>query len=285
MAPAQGVGWDARPAGREGVIQPPALPGSIVGYRCRRPQTALSGARGDAVGTLLPDGTFMKGSPSICFRDRSSRPSSAASSAGGRPSSASSFRPVIQGKGDPNDLPAGKEGLKWNDQQIEAARSDTPTNFRCQQIDNEAAADGVSVIDEADDEKARHMNLEKQRQKRLFSPKYPRTSIPIGYRGYVPGRAETFGGTYGLRMGQCTPHREKNMFEAATQNVSRFSSTAKAFEVDRLSSPLNPSKISAHRISSPPRERPPSINYIDRFQQEEAAKKSTLSSKLKGQRT
>ena len=71
-----------------------------------------------------------------------------------------------------------------------------------------------------------------RKAKRLLTPSYPRTGIPIGYQGYVPGKDDTYGATYGFQMGLQCPERVQNLRES-NENKPRWSTTNKSFEEDR----------------------------------------------------
>jgi len=111
---------------------------------------------------------------------------------------------------------------------------------------------------------------ETKRFKRLMTPSYPRTGIPIGYNGFIPGKRETFGATYGLEMGTCTPNRERNLGERKeTKSASNKWSTSNAiFDADRLASAEQPGRISPERVSSAPPHRPVALHHIERHRRD-----------------
>jgi len=111
----------------------------------------------------------------------------------------------------------------------------------------------------------------------LLSPGQQNTSIPTGYKGFIPGKIDTCGATYGSVMNLCCPHRAEslrdvNFYPAESGSVkistrslpTRFSTTAKSFEEDRLSMSTQPFSVSPERIASAPRDWAPRIDYIER---------------------
>jgi len=224
----------------------------------------------DAVATVLADGTFIAdGNTSVIVPRFDSQTLTLGSSrlqvylderelaeeknmVGGsrRPSFQSEFRPQIRGGDD--DVAAGVPGPAW----VKPQRSEMGYGCRAEYVPPKKLEDP-------------NAQAEVVRKKRLMTPSYPRTTIPIGYQGSVPGGRETYGGTYGLMMGSCTPTRINNLLEKNASEVrSRWSTTSGNNENDRLSTPQIPSQISPTRVASAPPRRPSVVSYAERHRRD-----------------
>jgi len=175
-----------------------------------------------------------------------------------RPST--SFSPLILGKGDKDDVPAGHEGPA--SQGVKPPGS--AVGYRCHTFcEDRPDANYSEVV----------ADIEGQDAVKLNNPSYPRTTISIGYQGYIPHRQDSFGTTCGVRIGTTSPHREHNLRDTAaaaagSETNFRGTTTAASFEEDRLATSLQPFQVSPKRVASAPRERRPTVDYIERHRRD-----------------